>query len=205
MPVIPGICDTCGNVFASGIFMDNSVGVFENTEVGPCPYCGGWGHVPDGTFNVVQGVIEVLSAPQRSIDELIRLNNLLQKAKVSNLESNEVVEKINEESPELSPLLSFLKNEDFRYWLPVMLTILNILITIHLSSNTDEPSIEVNQVINHIYQQPVEPIPASTLNLQSNPISTESKANPIKVEKIGRNASCPCGSGIKYKRCHGIQ
>jgi len=23
-------------------------------------------------------------------------------------------------------------------------------------------------------------------------------------EKIGRNAPCPCGSGKKYKRCHGI-
>jgi preprotein translocase subunit SecA len=21
--------------------------------------------------------------------------------------------------------------------------------------------------------------------------------------KVGRNASCPCGSGKKYKRCHG--
>jgi uncharacterized protein YecA (UPF0149 family) len=22
-------------------------------------------------------------------------------------------------------------------------------------------------------------------------------------EKIGRNAPCPCGSGLKYKKCHG--
>ena len=21
--------------------------------------------------------------------------------------------------------------------------------------------------------------------------------------KVGRNESCPCGSGVKYKRCHG--
>ena len=27
---------------------------------------------------------------------------------------------------------------------------------------------------------------------------------PIQVEKkIGRNESCPCGSGKKYKKCHG--
>ena len=33
----------------------------------------------------------------------------------------------------------------------------------------------------------------------------EQKANtPIKVEKkIGRNDPCPCGSGLKYKNCHG--
>ena len=30
------------------------------------------------------------------------------------------------------------------------------------------------------------------------------KRQPIKVEKkIGRNEPCPCGSGKKYKKCHG--
>lgn len=29
------------------------------------------------------------------------------------------------------------------------------------------------------------------------------KAEPIKVEKIGRNEPCPCGSGKKYKKCCG--
>jgi len=27
--------------------------------------------------------------------------------------------------------------------------------------------------------------------------------SPIKVPKIGRNDPCPCGSGLKYKKCHG--
>ena len=26
---------------------------------------------------------------------------------------------------------------------------------------------------------------------------------PIAVPKVGRNAPCPCGSGLKYKKCHG--
>lgn len=30
-----------------------------------------------------------------------------------------------------------------------------------------------------------------------------SQAVPIKTQKVRRNASCPCGSGIKYKKCHG--
>jgi preprotein translocase subunit SecA len=30
------------------------------------------------------------------------------------------------------------------------------------------------------------------------------KAQPVKVgEKVGRNDPCPCGSGKKYKHCHG--
>ena len=31
------------------------------------------------------------------------------------------------------------------------------------------------------------------------------KTQPIRVEnKIGRNEACPCGSGKKYKNCHGV-
>ena len=32
----------------------------------------------------------------------------------------------------------------------------------------------------------------------------QKKAEPVRVEKkIGRNDPCPCGSGKKYKQCHG--
>ncbi|MBU1937496.1 SEC-C domain-containing protein, partial [bacterium] len=29
------------------------------------------------------------------------------------------------------------------------------------------------------------------------------KKQPVRVEKVGRNDPCPCGSGKKYKKCHG--
>jgi preprotein translocase subunit SecA len=33
---------------------------------------------------------------------------------------------------------------------------------------------------------------------------TQEKQQPISAEvKIGRNDACPCGSGKKYKQCHG--
>ncbi len=28
-------------------------------------------------------------------------------------------------------------------------------------------------------------------------------APPLLVQKVGRNHPCPCGSGEKFKRCHG--
>jgi len=41
-----------------------------------------------------------------------------------------------------------------------------------------------------------------------NKVPTEVEARqkqPVRREsdKIGRNADCPCGSGKKYKKCHG--
>ncbi|HBO0861634.1 SEC-C domain-containing protein [Pseudomonas aeruginosa] len=26
---------------------------------------------------------------------------------------------------------------------------------------------------------------------------------PLKIKKTGRNDPCPCGSGAKFKKCHG--
>jgi preprotein translocase subunit SecA len=35
--------------------------------------------------------------------------------------------------------------------------------------------------------------------------ATKKKAQPIvrHTQKVGRNDPCPCGSGKKYKHCHG--
>jgi preprotein translocase subunit SecA len=41
---------------------------------------------------------------------------------------------------------------------------------------------------------------ASPMRTVNNP--QRNKA-PESFEKVGRNSACPCGSGKKYKRCHG--
>jgi len=45
--------------------------------------------------------------------------------------------------------------------------------------------------------------PAKDSQNQNQP-SPPQKTQPVRVEqKVGRNESCPCGSGKKYKKCHG--
>ena len=40
--------------------------------------------------------------------------------------------------------------------------------------------------------------------LEQGQVSSDDKKQPVRVEeKIGRNDLCPCGSGKKYKNCHG--
>lgn len=39
--------------------------------------------------------------------------------------------------------------------------------------------------------------------LLADPSVTQETAEPWLVPKTGRNDPCPCGSGLKYKRCHG--
>jgi len=39
---------------------------------------------------------------------------------------------------------------------------------------------------------------------QGSPEQPQPKTQPVRVEKkVGRNEPCPCGSGKKYKQCHG--
>lgn len=52
----------------------------------------------------------------------------------------------------------------------------------------------------HIYDDAAQMTqPARTLNLNQSGKTTP----PVKVKKTGRNEPCPCGSGAKYKKCHG--
>jgi preprotein translocase subunit SecA len=39
--------------------------------------------------------------------------------------------------------------------------------------------------------------------VEANPTGGKGQAQPAASDKIGRNDPCPCGSGKKYKRCHG--
>ena len=36
------------------------------------------------------------------------------------------------------------------------------------------------------------------------PVSKRAPRHSTARAKIGRNERCPCGSGLKYKRCHGL-
>ena len=58
--------------------------------------------------------------------------------------------------------------------------------------------------------EPVETVGAETLpkavDVDSLRTSGDTKFNPATIrkdKKIGPNDPCPCGSGLKYKKCHG--
>ncbi len=52
-------------------------------------------------------------------------------------------------------------------------------------------------------RQNVERKPQTKKLLTNDNDDTPVKRKPIKKQKIGRNDPCPCGSGKKYKQCHG--
>ena len=54
-----------------------------------------------------------------------------------------------------------------------------------------------------VAQRPAEPRPSNVTTSSGKGDGTTHRQVQREGDKIGRNAACPCGSGKKYKRCHG--
>lgn len=194
MPVLPAFCNTCGTIFKSGFFIENSKYVsLSGVTAGPCPACGGTGHIPDGVFSFIGTTVEILRAPERTMIELKALSKVLEKAHKEKISYDQLETEIATETPELLSLLDYLPKNgpELVSYLGLLISILSFLFTVA----THEPSnkVDTQQVINHIYQQQI---------IQNNYNSTLNKSSASSI-KVGRNDRCPCGSGLKHKKCCG--
>ncbi|MBP2625563.1 MAG: hypothetical protein H6Q68_274 [Firmicutes bacterium] len=188
MTKIPAFCDECGKVFSSGFNFSNSFNIsFAGCQAGPCPSCGGMGHIPDGVYNFIDNAIELLQRPNRTVEELKILANILRKSRIKNSTIEQIKEEVATTVPELSPLTNFLPatRQEFYTFISIILTILTFMDNV--MKNDNKTKTEVQQVVNYIYQQDI-----------------RFDNNVILKKKIGRNQTCPCGSGIKYKKCCGF-
>jgi len=192
MPNLPAFCDTCGTVFASGFQFENSRHItLSGCTSGPCPRCGGSGHIPDGVYNFLDNTIEILSAPSRSIEELSRLLKIVRKAIDEKADLAKLTKQIRDENPAFQSITDVLPTNKLELYgfLPILIALIQMLI--NSFSKPAPPNVTINNVFNQVYSAPP---PAPT------PIE---KKIPLRVNKTGRNELCPCGSKRKYKLCCG--
>lgn len=187
---VPAFCGTCGAVFRSGIVVEKFT---DETPAGnsgaPCPVCGRMGNVPGGVFNFLGNTIEILSAPQRTTDELTRLVEILSEASEKRESPDVIVEVINGELPGLSGLADLLPKTRAGLNSYISMTVaVSVLIWQTRTDADGARNITVEQALNHIFNQ--------------TNISAESLGPQLR-SRVRRNESCPCGSGRKYKRCCG--
>jgi hypothetical protein len=186
MPLVPAFCDTCGTAFSSGWNIENSTHIgFSNCQAGPCPACGGMGRIPDGIFNFIGSTIEILSAPDRTVAERRLLARILGAARTNEETRDQVIACVENEVPSFANLVKLLpENKPELYgFLAVVLAALQLF-----TQTPQPPSINITNVVQQVIVEPQRTQPANI-----------SKA----AKKLGRNAPCLCGSGIKYKKCCG--
>lgn len=198
MPHLPAICDRCGVMFPSGFVIENAINItLSGNQSGPCPACGGMGHIPDGLYNFIGNSIELLQGPTRTVTELQRLAAALRDARARKSDVAEIQKTLTDASSELQSIADILpKNRTELY---AFLGLLIAVITLILSmKEKDKPvNIHVDQVINMAVKEASPPLE------KSQGTTTASSATVKSKSKVGRNEPCPCGSGKKYKRCHG--
>jgi hypothetical protein len=190
MATVPAFCRSCGAVFASAFSFENARNVsFENCESGPCPKCGGTGRIPDGVYDFAGNTTRLLSGPVRSVEQLRWLQRVVQGVRDASPEkpAAEVLAQAEAERPDLGPVLLWLKEHDYlAAWLGVLLAVI-------LSKCSQEPTQPIQNIINVAVQQQV------TVAQGADGATPVRRSSP----KVGRNDACPCGSGKKFKKCHG--
>ncbi len=211
MPQPLALCEN-GHFFRSGVGFDTGgTGVEVNltVESAPriCPACGADARVLGGTYHIAENTIKLLQGPERTVSELERLRQILREARESGASPEEVKSTVQREFPEwgqrLAKLLVPKTPGDFYTLLTFIVAVITALLAyeqLEQAKNT-----EPDQIINDITV--VQEAPAVPGQQPSGPPSTEptdlAPTTPAEGRKVGRNEPCPCGSGVKFKRCHG--
>ncbi|MCH6580106.1 MAG: SEC-C domain-containing protein [Nitrospinae bacterium] len=198
MPHLPAFCDNCDAVFNSGIFVENSFNnTFVNCASGPCPKCGSMGHIPDGIYNVFGNIIELLAGPERSVQDLQRLAELIKRAQEKNASPKEVSQEIKKKIPNLQALADFIPDvpEKLMNWTVFLAAIVTLIGFLQSSSceTGDISGADTDQLINESIERSYE--------IEKNaPKPPAEKQTEPKTESAP-DTSCPCGSGRIYKEC----
>lgn len=98
--MVPAVCDACHAFFPSGFNIAGGAS-FAGCASGPCPRCGGMGHIPDGTYEFIDNSIRLLSGPERSRQELTMLADILRTARERGATLQELRAEVREKAPEL--------------------------------------------------------------------------------------------------------
>jgi len=204
MPMIPAFCNTCGAIFPSGIRADNCTNMsLSNCASGPCPACGGMGHIPDGVYNFIGDTIELLSGPGKTVNDLNKLAAILRHSQKKGLGIDQIKQQVQKEVPELASITDLFPKtrQDVYQYIIIILMIIGMLYPNALSDA--KARISPNEVIDQINSQPSPQMPKNKIKRPAPDPAKNLKNVPKQIAKIGRNELCSCGSGLKYKKCCG--
>jgi hypothetical protein len=211
VPGLPAKCSKCGFEFEGrGIFIEGTVTnvqLWNNTE--SCPRCGGRARIIEGTFNVRDGVVEVLRATASNRILLSRFADVAKLAQAGSLDQEEAISQIAEESPEIRSLLERVPERFRQIFIWVLLQAIVVLAAQGVSELRDNSATpgDVQRIVHqyerserHAIQVAVDDALKEYHERDPGHHFTSGQGGELKPR---RNAPCACGSGRKYKKCCG--
>lgn len=150
MAIIPAICQNCGSIFDSGIYLGSGAsGMLKGNKSGPCPVCGEMGIIPDGMYEVVDGIVNIFS-----IDDGKGLEDLKFALKQLNIEESsleDINDTVSTKTPQYIGLIKWVKefskeNESIFTLITTLLAIISFAQS-HIEDETvsDEDFIKIIQ------------------------------------------------------------
>jgi hypothetical protein len=141
-----------GHVFESRAFsFTNATNVTFSGSRENCPFCGAWAEIMDGEFNFVADTIEVLSAPQITIDRLRSLELLVRRMVAERKPAEEIIEAIENEAPAVAAQLRHQLPSNAPGWIAVFLALLTLLVGLRQLEAAEHPrplpNIEIEQIV----------------------------------------------------------
>ena len=197
MPAVLAVCDTCGTAFPSGIFIENSTDItMAGNRSGPCPRCGGMGSIPDGRYDATRDSIRIMATSATSLESLRRLEAVLRAVNRPGVSGQAVADAIKSKAPEFNALAPVVQRGgiDVGKWILVLLTAILVWQGMRAeSANKGATTEQIREIYRQVFQQTqAAPLP---------PVNRVPLISPRPPPS--RNGPCFCGSGKKYKRCHG--
>ena len=191
MALVPVFCDHCGTLFATGSFIGgDATGVtFEDCGFGPCPTCGQMGRVLDGTFEFIGDTINVLSAPEWSLEKLGWLQQRIEAAQRGQASPEQVVDEVAAEAPELRALIGNLSRAG---WKAIQILVMLLTIVTFRQSQTKPPATKsdlkqaTETIMHEIERQPIRPS-QQTVQRRQGPGQTATKRKAKPGKSYGRN------------------
>jgi hypothetical protein len=189
-------CPKCGHSYlVPGDFRDMTFQGNEMNVVAPCPACG---HVwdatggGDGTWSGIGGrLVRVASAvaemDRDQVESLLALLKRAQKSKDSD-KAAEALDALDVEAPKTGWQG---QGNRMELWAIATLVVAVLALVLPLFDRGESVSPEQIERLIRAAQHDRAAPPAAP-------------AAPERIEReVGRNELCPCGSGAKFKRCHG--
>ncbi len=218
MAPIPVICDNCGQTWIVNNLIGVGAGatahvVMTNNAVSPCPHCGGVGHTIDGDYLLTSDVVQIFTRLPDPVKELVitefqrakeddvgpdelgrRIDELAAQVQQQDHAADagataigELTARLEEQQAEVVAGLHELAREVRKTRPAEWATYIGLVIAILTAGRSMAGG----------HPAPLTPPPAIST-------TTTAPSNlPVTTARVGRNESCPCGSGKKYKFCHG--
>jgi hypothetical protein len=192
------ICDSCGIAFRTNFIGGFGAFQMKDCRAGPCPSCGGWGTIPDGTYQIAADrIIAFVRSSSYSANERERLAEVLRQAQIAKASAAETADAIERASPRFSSIAREFRKTPMAALGGVAAVLGLVIAGIGLLKGEGSTTVQNNTTIINNY------VAAEPMNRRAHD-ATAKKQRPLRAEKKpGRNDPCPCGSGKKYKNCHG--